>query len=101
METAQLLLDNLCHHPCPHSPTAFSESKPEALFNGNVKHEFDGEGGVFPRHDKILPLGEGNSGCHVPRSDIHLGLVVRDKRLVASALFFLQDVDLCVFEQKK
>ena len=88
------LLNNLCHHTSPHSPAAFSKSKPETLFNSNVEHKLNSEGSIIPRHNKFLPLGEGDGSGHVACSDVHLRLVVCDKRFVSSTLFLFQNVNL-------
>ena len=88
------LLNNLCHHTSPHSPAAFSKSKPETLLNSNVEHKLNSEGSIIPRHNKFLPLGEGDGSGHVPSSDVHLRLVVCDKRFVSSTLFLFQNVNL-------
>ena len=52
--------------------------------------------GVVARHDHLGALGELNSASHVRGTEVELGAVVGEERLVAATLILLEDVDLAL-----
>src|ERR1019366_6961950 len=88
------LLQDLRNGAGADGPTTLADGEAEAFGHGDGLAELDDHDRIVARHDHLGALGELDRPCHVRRAEVELRAVVAEERLVPTAFFFRQDVDV-------
>src|SRR5262245_53746987 len=88
------LLDDLGDPAGADGAAAFANRELEAFLHRDGLDQLDPHLGVVARHHHLGAFGQVHNTGHVRRTEVELGAVVVEERLVPSALFLRQDVDL-------
>ena len=75
---------------------AFADCEAESFLHRYRSDEFDFEGAVVARHYHFDALGKLDLAGDVGGTEVELRLISAEERRVASAFFFLQDVNLAL-----
>ena len=85
-------LDDAGHNTGADGTATFTDGETKLLFDRDRRDELDFHVDLVARHDHLGTLSEGNLAGHVGGTEVELRPVAVEERLVAPALFLLEDV---------
>src|ERR1039457_166078 len=88
------LLHNLCNCPSSHSPSTFSNGKPQPLVHGHRRDQVHDQAHVVARHHHLSSFRQFRHSRHVRRPEVKLRPVSFEERRVPPAFILAQYVNL-------